>query len=56
MDYDSWPACPVLFRDINKESADEERGSERTRFVKDAQRPYSHPYYWAPFILMGNCQ
>ena len=38
----------------NKEPADEARGSERTRFVKDAQRPYSHPYYWAPFILMGN--
>ncbi len=36
------------------EPADEERGSERKRFVRDAQRPYSHPYYWAPFILMGN--
>jgi CHAT domain-containing protein len=21
---------------------------------RDAQRPYAHPYYWAPFILMGN--
>lgn len=20
----------------------------------DPQRPYAHPYYWAPFILMGN--
>jgi CHAT domain-containing protein/Tfp pilus assembly protein PilF len=37
-----------------KEPVAEERGAERTRFVKDAQRPYSHPYYWAPFILMGN--
>jgi tetratricopeptide (TPR) repeat protein/CHAT domain-containing protein len=24
------------------------------RFVKDAQRPYAHPYFWAPFLLMGN--
>lgn len=24
------------------------------RFVKDPQRPYAHPYFWAPFLLMGN--
>jgi CHAT domain-containing protein len=22
--------------------------------TRDAHAPYSHPYYWAPFILMGN--
>lgn len=24
------------------------------RFVADPKRPYVHPYYWAPFILIGN--
>ncbi len=24
------------------------------KFKADAQRPYAHPYYWAPFILIGN--
>ncbi len=24
------------------------------RFTLDPERPYAHPYYWAPFILMGN--
>jgi CHAT domain-containing protein/Tfp pilus assembly protein PilF len=23
-------------------------------FQKDVNKPYSHPYYWAPFILTGN--
>lgn len=23
-------------------------------FVSDPQKPYAHPYYWAPFILIGN--
>jgi CHAT domain-containing protein len=22
--------------------------------VKDARRPFAHPHYWAPFILIGN--
>jgi CHAT domain-containing protein len=25
-----------------------------TAFIEDKQRPFSHPFYWAPFILMGN--
>lgn len=29
-------------------------GSGLTRYVRDAQRPLAHPYYWAPFILIGN--
>ncbi|MBA3322904.1 MAG: CHAT domain-containing protein, partial [Pyrinomonadaceae bacterium] len=24
------------------------------RFVRNPQAPYAHPYYWAPFILIGN--
>jgi CHAT domain-containing protein len=23
-------------------------------FVRDDKRPFAHPYYWAPFILIGN--
>ena len=23
-------------------------------FLPDPKRPFAHPYYWAPFILMGN--
>jgi CHAT domain-containing protein len=24
------------------------------RFIEDAKKPFAHPFYWAPFILMGN--
>jgi CHAT domain-containing protein len=24
------------------------------RFTPNPQAPYAHPYYWAPFILIGN--
>lgn len=27
---------------------------QTTRSAADPDRPYAHPYYWAPFILMGN--
>ena len=30
------------------------RDGDSPRFVKDPQRPYAHPYFWAPFLLMGN--
>jgi CHAT domain-containing protein len=25
-------------------------------FKPDPKAPFAHPYYWAPFILMGNWQ
>jgi CHAT domain-containing protein len=24
------------------------------RFRKDRRKPFSHPYYWSPFVLYGN--
>jgi CHAT domain-containing protein/Tfp pilus assembly protein PilF len=29
-------------------------GHEEGRFTPLADRPYAHPFFWAPFILMGN--
>ena len=28
--------------------------STQPRFVSSTQAPYAHPFYWAPFILIGN--
>jgi CHAT domain-containing protein len=25
-------------------------------FTADPRAPFAHPFYWAPFILMGNWQ
>ena len=27
---------------------------EMPEFEYDPERPFEHPFYWAPFILMGN--
>jgi len=39
-------------RDIAK--AAEARASEPGKFQPEFGKPYSHPYYWAPFTLIGN--
>jgi CHAT domain-containing protein len=28
--------------------------TKRPRYTPDPKKPYAHPYYWAPFILIGN--
>ncbi|HMJ09680.1 MAG TPA: hypothetical protein VK468_11785, partial [Pyrinomonadaceae bacterium] len=34
---------------------EEEAGSaKKLLFKPDPKRPFAHPYYWAPFILIGN--
>lgn len=30
------------------------RGRQRKRFRADPDAPFAHPFFWAPFILMGN--
>jgi CHAT domain-containing protein len=32
----------------------ERSAEEPFRFEVDRDKPYAHPYYWAPFILIGN--
>jgi CHAT domain-containing protein len=32
----------------------EQSPTNAPRYVTDAKRPYAHPYYWAPFVLIGN--
>lgn len=31
-----------------------DKNANQPKFKADANRPYAHPYYWAPFILIGN--
>ncbi|HYV04536.1 MAG TPA: CHAT domain-containing protein [Blastocatellia bacterium] len=33
---------------------DKAGAANKPRFTADPKRPYAHPYYWAPFILIGN--
>ncbi|MDQ3088474.1 MAG: hypothetical protein M3Q78_07740 [Acidobacteriota bacterium] len=28
--------------------------SQQTAFKCDANAPFSHPYFWSPFVLIGN--
>jgi CHAT domain-containing protein len=37
-------------RGLTRISASQTTGT----FKVDSNAPYSHPFYWAPFILMGN--
>ena len=40
----------------NKRDTSDVAGSEINvpRFGYDLKRPYAHPYYWSPFVLIGN--
>src|SRR5262249_22601775 len=33
---------------------EEARSTNKPRFTVDPKKPFAHPYYWAPFILIGN--
>jgi len=34
--------------------ADKKAQKQEATFTPDPNAPYAHPFYWAPFILMGN--
>jgi len=52
----------VVTKDGKSDGQKSERGAERfymaakdaPPFKKDPKRPFAHPYYWAPFVLIGN--
>ncbi|HEY0173820.1 MAG TPA: CHAT domain-containing protein [Pyrinomonadaceae bacterium] len=37
-----------------KLAADGEVAPGRPRFTSDPSKPYAHPYFWSPFVLIGN--
>jgi len=37
-----------------KVSTFDEKGEAQTPFTADSSKMYTHPFYWAPFILIGN--
>jgi len=41
-------------RDRGLSKAADAKASEPAKFKPEFGKPYSHPYYWAPFILIGN--
>lgn len=46
-----------LLRGAEKKNSSEERGVKlpnQAPNVADPMKPHAHPYYWAPFILIGN--
>ena len=48
----------LLHGEARGAAAEGERGIQRLAatdaFKPDPKAPYAHPYYWAPFMLMGN--
>ena len=47
------PATALTDREIIHEDG-QSTTANKPRFTNDPKRPYAHPYYWAPFILVGN--
>jgi CHAT domain-containing protein/Tfp pilus assembly protein PilF len=44
----------VAKRGVELDSATRPLADNAPAFQVDPSRPFAHPYYWAPFILMGN--
>jgi CHAT domain-containing protein len=43
-----------IFGQTEKALAEEQRAATDTRFQSNPDAPFAHPYFWAPFIFMGN--
>jgi CHAT domain-containing protein len=39
---------------LSVEGSKDQAGGAQPAFKGDAKAPYAHPYFWAPFILIGN--
>jgi CHAT domain-containing protein len=39
---------------VYTKTADKDENAILPRFKTDPKAPYAHPYFWAPFIMMGN--
>lgn len=46
--------CVKKDRSGSDPKTDKPEKTEAPEFITDKARPYAHPYYWAPFVLMGN--
>lgn len=49
---ESTTTVAALDRQLTHE--EDKAGAAKLPFKPDAKTPYAHPYYWAPFILIGN--
>ena len=43
---------PATLRGMTREG--DATRTRKATYQPDPIRPYAHPYYWAPFVLMGN--
>lgn len=41
-------------RSLKRVKTDEQNSTASTPFQTNPNAPFAHPYFWAPFILMGN--
>lgn len=46
--------APPPDRGLRIEREEKPDSANKPRFTPDPKKPYAHPYYWAPFILIGN--
>jgi CHAT domain-containing protein/tetratricopeptide (TPR) repeat protein len=40
--------------DVSANRGPRVESSDTPKFAQDPQKPFAHPYFWAPFLLMGN--
>jgi len=48
------PITPTAHRGTERADEDPAQNVPALPFKKNPKAPYAHPYYWAPFILIGN--